>query len=261
MTDATDELLDLAEASLAAGQPESALSYARRVLAARPADTAARWVEAEALRDLHEREEAADRYRALLAEDPEHADAWAGLAHVLFEDGELDEAAHAARRALRVAPDHAEALAARSLLRERRGDLAGARRDQLRAWRQSSAYPLPTPLTDDALRTLISDAAVGLDEGTRAWIEAAPVLVAELPDLDTCRAYDPPASPAELLGHVAARLPHEPGDGWAALPPSIVVYRRNLERFADDRDHLVEALRDGVLAQVADAVGAATVDE
>jgi tetratricopeptide (TPR) repeat protein len=261
MSDATDELLHLAEASLDAGQPEAALSCVRRVLAERPDDLAARWVEAEALRDLHEREEAADCYRALLAADADHTDAWAGLAHVLFEDGAFEEASTAARRALRLDPEHPEALAARSLLRERRGDLAGARRDQLRAWRRSPAYPLPTPLTDDALRNLLADAAEGLDDGTRAWIEATAVVVADLPDLATCRTYDPPASPAELLGHVAARLLHEPGEGWAALPPSIVVYRRNLERYADDREHLVEALREGVLAQVADAVGAATLDE
>ena len=63
-------------------------------------------------------------------------------------------------------------------------------------------------------------------------------------------------TPAELLGHVTSRLPRSgaPSEAWTALPPAVLVFRRNLERYGEDRDHLVEALREGVLAQVADAV-------
>lgn len=258
------DLLDLAEQSLAEGRPEATLELARQVLSARPDHVGAMFLEAEALRDLRERDEAIAGYRRLLARDPENASAWAGLGHVHFEEGDLEDASKAIARALRLDPAHADALWCRSLLRERRGDAHGARRDQLRAWHLSPRYPLPRTIDDEELRALLADAAEGLDEGVQAWLESTPVLVTDLPDLATCRAYDPFASPAELLGHVAARLPSDVDAGtgaWNALPPAVMVFRRNLERFADDREHLVEALREGVLSQVSEAMGAAAFSE
>lgn len=263
MSPIASDLLDLAETELVEGRPEATLELARQVLAAEPEHAGAMFLEAEALRDLRDRDQAIARYRSLLVRSPGNADAWSGLGHVLFEDGQFDGASRAFAHALRVDGDHPDALWGRSLVRERRGDARGAHRDQLRAWRLSPRYPLPVSIDDEALRELLADAADGLDDTVQSWLETAPVLVTDLPDVGTCRAYDPPASPAELLGHVTVRLPSEgSGEGpWTRLPPAVLVFRRNLERFASDRDQLVAALRDGVLAQVAEAVTAGAVDE
>ncbi len=260
---ASHDLLDLAETELVEGRPEATLVLVRQVLADEPGHTGALFLEAEALRDLRDRDQAISCYRALLAHGDVTADTWSGLGHALFEDGQIDPAAKAFAAAIRLDADHPDALWGRGLTRERRGDEAGARRDQLRAWRLSPRYPLPQSIDDESLRDLLADAAADLDEGVQTWLEAAPVIVTDLPDLDTCSAYDPPASPAELLGHVPMSPPSEDGPhhAWRALPPSVFIYRRNLERFASDRAQLVAALRDGVLAQVAEAVGLCAVDE
>lgn len=245
-------LLELAETALVEGRPEATLELTRQVLSEHPDHTDAMFLEAEALRDLRDGHASERRYRDVLGAQPMHHEAWSGLGALLFDQCRFDEAATCFGRALRARPDHADAFYGRAMIRERRGDTLGARRDYLRAWRLSSRYPMPRQLDDADVHALLAEAAQDAPE-VAAWLEGLPVLVLDVPDADVCDAYDPPMSPGDLLGHVP--LPYEgdlvPHGAWAAAATPVLLFRRNLERFADDHDQTVDALRETVVSQLA----------
>lgn len=246
------DLLHQAEAALVDGRPEDTLALCRQLLSEDPRHLGARFLEAEALRDLRDDDEAEASYKLVLSVHPDHSEAWSGMGAVQFDQGRFDEADRCFGRAIRLRDDNADAYYGRAMLRERRGDLRGARRDYLRAWRLSDRYPLPERLTPEDAAALLQDAAGAADEGVRAWLSATPIVLLDVPDLDTCDAYEPPASPAELLGHVTLPLaPEGAGRSITTFPPTVLLYRRNLERYASDRLQLLEALRHGIVAHVA----------
>ncbi len=258
----TDELLEIAASALEQGNPETTLQLCRELLASFPEHDEARLLEAEALRDLRDAEEAESSYRMLLARQPHHPDGWSGMGRALLDQGRFEEAAACFARAIRRHPGHAEAHHGRAMLRERRGDRSGAARDYARAWQGSTRFPPPRPVDDDALRALLADAAIATDDPAVAtWAATLPIVVDDVPTLDVCHAYDPPASPIDLLGHLAAPL----GDDLdlarhAGFTPSLVIYRRNLERFAWNREQLVEALRDTVISQIEAWIAGASIE-
>lgn len=245
------QLLDMAEAALVEGHPETTLEICRQLLSLDPHHAGAIFLEAEAFRDLREGEEAEQRYRVVLSREPEHTEAWSGMGSVLFDQGRFEESQRCFTRALRADSDNADAYYGRAMVRERHGDEAGARRDYLRAWRLSGRFPTPEPLSHGQMRQMLHQAADAAGAHVGAWVRQAPVLVLDLPDIETCDAYEPPASPGELLGHVTVQVT---ADGVLtssnALPPAILLFQRNLERYAHDRDQLIAALRDSVVAQV-----------
>ncbi|MCB9681401.1 MAG: tetratricopeptide repeat protein [Alphaproteobacteria bacterium] len=257
------DLLHQAETALVEGRPETTLEICRQVLSHVPDHADAMFLEAEALRDLRDAEEAEEVYRRVVQLDPAHSEAWSGLGTVMFEQGRLDEAGRCHARALRLRDDNADAYYGRAMLRERRGDVLGAHRDYVRAWRLSERYPLPRALDDDAVRALLHEAATEAGGSVAAWIDATPVVILELPELETCEAYEPPASPAELLGHVSYPSPPElsPAGAMSGFPPAILLYRQNLERYADDRPQLVHALRESVVAHVEEWLAASAIGE
>jgi hypothetical protein len=81
-----------------------------------------------------------------------------------------------------------------------------------------------------------------------AWLSHAPLVFLDLPHPAICEAYEPPASPAEVLAHLSAGA--ETTQPASQLPPSILVFRRNLERYATDPAQVLTALRAGVVEQV-----------
>jgi tetratricopeptide (TPR) repeat protein len=248
--DVMDELLAEAAEALADGQPDRTLELVVSIRRDHPGHLGALYLEAEARRDLRDGDGAEQRYAELLAHVPDHADAWAGLGMVRFHAGRFDEALACFSRAIRLAPATAEALHGRSLVRERRGDHRGARRDQARAWALSSRFPAPGDLDTAEIRALLSEASEHLSPVSAAWAEALPVVLLDLPDLPTCAAYDPPASPAELLVHLAAPLEDPEVGPRPSVPPSLLVFRRNVNRFSDDRAALLEAITDALASQL-----------
>lgn len=257
-----DALLQLVEVALDEGRPTEALDLCQQLLASHPGDTDVAYLEAEAYRDLREAEVAEDRYRAILDVNNDHADAWSGLGSVLFDQCRFDEAARCHARALRLSPEHPDALYGRAMLRERRGDARGAHRDYIRAWQASPRYPMPHHLDDADVRKLVVRAAGDADPVVSSYVAHTPLIVLDVPDPTTCEAYDPPASPGDLLGHFAAGFEApNPLYRSTGLPPALLVFRRNLERFASDDERLVHVLREAVLSQVEEWLSRATVSE
>lgn len=242
-------LHELAEAALEDGHPEKALLIARQLLHRDARDVVAWFLEGEALRDLADLAAAETSYHHVLDLVPEHAGAWCALASVLFDQRRFGEASAVVAQAIRAAPRAAAPYYTRAMLRERRGDLEGASRDYERARRFGDGFTLPERMTDDAILRLVLDITDTIDPLAAAWLRQAPTIIVDLPDDDTCDAYEPPASPGDVLAHLAAPLGAEPLP-QIGLPPTVMLYRRNIERSVGDHDDLVAALQHGVIEQV-----------
>lgn len=256
--DPTEELLDRAEQALDDGDIDSARELCRLVLIQQPGHPGALFVAADADRITGDLERAEAGYRAVTQVATDHSPAWSGLAAVLFDQLRFDEARVAALRALRVDPSNPEANHIRGMLRERRGDMRGSRRDFIRASRSDPAgYPLPERLSDAMITSVIEEAKRDLHPSVRAYLEQVSFVVEEVPSEELCREFDPPALPGELLGFFsgAALSDRASDDPWTQLPATITLFRRNLERIAHDRDHLIEELRITVLHEVGHFLG------
>jgi predicted Zn-dependent protease with MMP-like domain len=90
---------------------------------------------------------------------------------------------------------------------------------------------------------LVVHAVAALPEEERRAIETVPLEIQDLPDSADLLAVDPPLSPS-ILG-----LFRGPSEGEACLPSdgprcrSIVLYRKNLLRFARDQKELSQQVR------------------
>ncbi len=253
-----ERLLDLAEEALDRGDAEGALSLCGQVLDRTPAHAGALFVTGDAWRDLGILDEAEAAYRQVTRVVPEHGPAWSSLAAVLFDQLRFEEARVAALRALRLEPTNAEACYVRGMLRERRGDLEGADRDFLRASRlDPDSWPRPEKLSDAMISAVVEDARQGLHPALQSYLGQVPILVEEVPPEEVCRQFDPPAPPGEILGVFtgSSLMDRSVDDPWSHLPSTIVLFRRNLERLAWDRDHLLEELRVTVLHEVGHFLG------
>lgn len=253
-----ERLLDLAEDALDRGDAEGALSLCGQVLEKNPAHAGALFVTGDAWRDLGVPDEAEAAYRAVTRLVPDHAPGWSSLAAVLFDQLRFEEARVAALRALRIEPTNAEACAVRGMLRERRGDFDGADRDFLRAARlDPDTWPLPEPLTDAMIAAVVDEACQGLHPALQAYLDQVPILVEEVPPEEVLRQFDPPAPPGEILGVFtgSSLMDRSVDDPWSHLPSTIVLFRRNLQRLAFDREHLLEELRITVLHEVGHFLG------
>lgn len=254
-----EELLDEAEAMLDSAQPDSALALCSRALRVDPEHPGALFVQGDCLRATGQLGEALAAYRAAALARPDHADSWASLALTAYELLDLKEATRALHRALRQDPRSAQAWWVRAALREWRGDLAGADRALCHAaWLDPVNYPVPPNLSDDEIEEIVEDTLMSLPEGIRSYLSNTAIQLEELPSRAILEQYDPPASPMGMLGYFSGPNLMERGEGftpWSNLPASIVLFRRNLRRYATDRDVLIEELHITLLHEVGHFLG------
>ena len=250
--------LNAADLALSTGDPELALDLCATVLQQFPQHPGAHFLTADAYRDLREHTEAEAHYRTVLRIDVDHSQSWSGLSTVLFEMLRPEEARTACLRAIRADPAQPEGYYCRALLRERRRDHAGAARDYRKASRLDPVgYPAPIPMDDALVEATVISALRAMHPSIRTYLQNVAFILEEVPDDQTCQSFAPDLSPAELLGSFSGTsLLDRTGDGpFANLPPSIVLYRRNLERLAADRDRLIEELQITVLHEVGHFLG------
>ena len=88
-------------------------------------------------------------------------------------------------------------------------------------------------------------AFANVPEKVRRYLENVAITVEDLPSEDDLRAADPPLSPS-ILGLFRGSSYGAGGtaaiDPWTHLPSSIVLFQKNLERFARSRTELVEEI-------------------
>jgi predicted Zn-dependent protease with MMP-like domain len=252
-----DDLLDLAEDALDRAEVESALRLCEQALQEDPEHAGAWYVRAEALRDQPDPVAAEQAYRRACQLAPDHAPSWAALGTVLIDLLRFDDAQVCVQRAIRLDATCAEAYWGRALLRERRADWRGAARDFHRAHHLDPHFTLPVPLDDATVEAVVEEVISLLHPTLRAYLENVPMLLEEVPDADLCASWEPPMPPSEILGYFSgATLGERAGmDAWSAMPPTIVLFRKNLERVAPDRERLLEELRVTVFHEVGHFLG------
>jgi len=233
--------------SLAAGR-EFALRGAARAASGPRADPSLAShllvVAAMAENDLGRNQDALAHLDDALARDPRDLDARYERGVALFELCRFGPARRAFEHVLRQSPRDAWALHHLGLLAERAGDERRARELFSRASRLAPrdlppAVEMSRPDFEAELRRAIAE----LPAEERTALVGVPVEVEEIPAFGDLTAVDPPLSPSILGLFRGPSLGEscEEGDGPGCR--SIVLYRRNLLRFARDRAELAEQVR------------------
>ena len=199
---------------------------------------------AAAENDLGRSDLALPRAERALRLDPGDSGAAWERALALWELCRFGEAEGAFAGALALAPDDAWALHYLGLAAERRGDARRARGLLERASRISPGdFPPEVAIDAAGFAAEVRRMVATLPEPDRRALGTVPLELADLPESDDLTAVEPPLSPG-LLGLFRgppAGEPCLPGDGPVCR--SIVLYRRNLARFARDRRELSEQVR------------------
>jgi predicted Zn-dependent protease with MMP-like domain len=223
-----DLLLTRAAALNQLGRNREALAVADALLRGSPRDDAAMLERAFALWELLRVEEAVAQARLLLegrGRKDESTQAWA---------------------------HHLLGLAA-----ERQGDAAEAGRRFARARDLAPEdFPSPPRLAAEDFDRVVEQALAALPPPVRDWLSNVAIAVEDLPADDDLRGDDPPLSPSILGVFRGAPLGEKASmDPWSHFPSSIVLYQRNLERFAASREELVEEIGVTLLHEVGHFLG------
>ncbi len=194
--------------------------------------------------DLGRSREALLHLEEAVALAPRDVDALYERGVALFELCRFVPARRAFEKVLRQAPRDPWALHHLGLIAERAGEDRRARELLGRASRLAPRdLRPPVELSRAAFETELRRALAELPEGERAALVGVPVDVEEIPAYADLTAVEPPLSPS-ILGLFRGPSLGEPclaGEGPDCR--SIVIYRRNLLRFARDRAQLSEQVR------------------
>jgi tetratricopeptide (TPR) repeat protein len=249
------QLADDAEAALDEGDPERAAAAAEEALRAldprarpprrdRALEVRLLLAAATAENELGRADLALPWAERALRLDPEEADAAWERAQALFELCRFDDAESTLGKLLTLAPDDAWALHQLALVVERRGDSKRARALFAKASRLAPEdFPPEVAIDAAGFDAELKRAIAALSGDDRRALATVPLEVADLPETDDLTAVEPPLSPG-ILG-----LFRGPPEGEPCLPDdgpvcrSIVLYRKNLARFARDRRELGEQVK------------------
>lgn len=252
-----EDLLDDAEAAWQQGRHHDALqSCDRAAMQGEDARYHAAMMRGDVLLELGDAAGALSSFESIA--DPDVADADVDMSRgvALFELGRLAEAENALRSALRGDPNLAEAHYTLGLIAELQG--SGAEAEYFRQARRLDAElytPRPQIARED-FELIVEEALSGLPDTVADAVRSIPVLVAELPHPDDLRLSVPPLSP-RALGLFVGTPPGRAGafDGPAPEQPTILLFKRNLERACQDRDELVREVTLTVIHEVGHALG------
>ena len=206
-----------------AGDPAQSLALLEEAIRIRPLDVGARLERAHALFELCRFEEA--RQELLHIKGLDSHDPWAD--HML------------------------------GLLAERRGEQAEAERHFARARHRSpTEFPRVIALTHAAFDAAVEDALAGLPGPVRNYLSNVAITVEDIPADEDLEGSDPPLSPSILGLFRGSPLGQKSSmDPWSHFPSSIVLYQKNLERFAHDRRELLEEIRITLVHEVGHFLG------
>jgi predicted Zn-dependent protease with MMP-like domain len=214
-------------------------------------------VEGAALNQLGRSEEALAALARAEATLPDSVDVLLEKGFALYELCRFAEARDALLRAEALDPDEPWTQHHLGLVAERRRDAEEARRRFARARKLAPGeFPKPIALSSAAFDAAVEDALRSLPEPVRRYLSNVAITVEELPSDDDLRDSDPPLSPAILGIFRGAPYGQKASmDPWSHFPSSIVLYQRNLERFARDRRDLIEQIGVTLLHEVGHFLG------
>ncbi len=253
-----DELLDHAELALENGDLQTALEGCQRALDSFPRNPDALFLMAECYREIDHVDQALDAYRRCVLIDSHYSAAWSGLGLMHLVLRQTEEANRSFNRAIREDPSNPEPWWGRAMLRERRHDFDGADRDLARAARlDPEGYPYPAALADNEVEQIVQSAIADLHPALQEYLGNVAILLDEVPSDDILEQYDPPVLPGELLGYFngASLIERSFDNPWSNLPSAIMLFRRNLQRYATNKEQLVDELRTTFLHEVGHFLG------
>lgn len=191
-------------------------------------------------------------FEQVLSLDPEHTEAQLERAIALFELGRLDPAERSFRELARAFPDDAWSQHYLGLIAERRGQdpepcFARARR------LDPDEFPPPVRLSAEAFDRAVEEALDALPAHAKPHLDNVIVTAQPLPsDEDLAEGLSPSILGVFQGTPVDERLATHAGHHETAR---IVLFQKNLERFARTREELLEEIRITVLHEVGHLLG------
>ena len=214
-------------------------------------------LEAVGLNQLGECEAALERADQALAVEAGSVDALRERAIALFELCRFAPAEKELGKLAAKAPDDAWAQHYLGLSAERRGDHKEARRRFERARKlDPEEFPAPVTLSEEEFDRAVAEALEQLPSHVKPYLENTTISVEPLPGEEDLTSSDPPLSPC-ILGVFRGTPIGERSVTSSAdhFPAAIVLYQRNLERFARTREELLEQIGITLLHEVGHLVG------
>jgi predicted Zn-dependent protease with MMP-like domain len=213
--------------------------------------------EARALVGLGDARAALERLAEADRLSPGDLDVWSEEANALYELCRFEDAAVVLENVLREDPEDAWAHHLLGLVSERLHRPAAAARHLARARAVAPEdFPEPVSLSPDAFEAVVEEALDELPEPVRKYLANVAIAVEDLPELHELVASDPPHSPSILGIFRGSPFPQKGTmDPWSHFPSSIGLFQRNLERYARDREELVEEIRVTLLHEVGHFLG------
>jgi predicted Zn-dependent protease with MMP-like domain len=239
-TEDDDRLVEEIYDALDRGEPEGALASARIALHLTPEDPVLHFLAGVALFDLGQPEDAAEALGRAVELDPDDAEFRAHLAQALFATCAFDRALAEAERALALDPDLTDALCVAALVDERAGRRDTAEARLLRAAAlDPERFPPPVRLSRPAFEGVVERAAAMLPTEFQERLAEVAVVVEDLPPEEILLEESPPLDP-ELLGLFVGTAINERTFAASGVeaPARIMLFQRNLERFARDEGEL-----------------------
>lgn len=229
--------------ALDAGDAERGLALAREAMGVDGEDPVLRFLAGVALVELDSPAAAVVELERAVELDPGDAEFRANLAFALFKGCRFEDAKRQAELALDADPDLPDALYVHGMTQERTGDRAAADHSFERAVElDPERFQRPVRVSLRAFEGHVQAAGELLPDEFRRRLDEVAVTVEELPDETILRETEPPLDP-ELLGlfvgtSLIERSVFAPGD----LPARILLFKRNLERYAGDGSALREEI-------------------
>ncbi|MBJ6766138.1 metallopeptidase family protein [Myxococcaceae bacterium JPH2] len=215
-------------------------------------------LEGMGLNQLGECERALASLDAALGHMPRSVDAQLERGIALFESCRFPHAQEAFERVLKEMPDEPWAQHYLGLMAERRGDAKEAKKRFQRAQTLApEEFPPPVALEEEAFDRAVEDAVKALPAQVKQYLDHVTLAVEDLPSDEDLLAQHPPLSPS-ILGVFRGTPVGERNTvmgGFDPYPASIVLYQKNLERFARTRAELLEQIGITVMHEVGHLMG------
>ena len=260
--DDDDRLVEEIYDSLDEGAPDRALASARIALHDAPDDPVLHFLAGVALGELDLPGEAVLEFGRAIALDPDDPEFRAARAQALFATCRFSEARADAESALATEKAHADALWVLGLVLERDGRFDDADDKFLAAARiDPERFQTPVRLSHEAMAGVVTRAGTMLPEEFRRCLAEVPVVVEDLPSELMLTDETPPLDP-ELLGLFVgtARTERSFAAVGVEAPPRILLFQRNLERFARDESELKREIARTLHHELAHYLGFAEAD-
>lgn len=215
------------------------------------------FLEGMGLNQVGECEQALTSLDAALELMPRSVDASVERGIALFELCRFPEAQAAFERVLKDASDEAWAYHYLGLMAERRGELKEAKKRFAKAQAlMPEEFPPPVELSEEEFDRALEAAVKALPERVKGYLDNATISVEDIPSDEDLTGQSPPLSPC-ILGVFRGTPVGERSvaSAYDHFPAAIVLYQRNLERFAKTREELIEQIGITVMHEVGHLVG------